>query len=455
MFEIIPLETPSLGDRSYLATDGKVAVVIDPQRDFDRVIDILDERDLQLTHVFETHIHNDYVTGGYALAQATGAAYVVNADDDVAFERTPVSDGDIFEAGGLRVRAMHTPGHTFTHMSYVLEADGDVAAVFSGGSLLYGSTGRPDLLGAEHAETLARHQHASAHRIASELPAQTQLFPTHGFGSFCSSSQSEATAATVGDEVRGNIALTLPVDAYVEQLLAGLDAYPAYYAHMGPANSAGPGAPDLSPVVEADADELRRRIDAGEWVVDLRTRTAFAAGHVPGTVNIGADGSFVTYLGWLLPWGDPVTLLGETAEQVAEAQRDLARIGIDRPAAAATGGPEQWLDGRPAASLRIANFGDLHSELANGTDLVVLDVRRNDERSDSHILGSVHIPIHELPQRLDEVPTGHTVWVHCAAGYRAAVAASLLSRAGRDVVAVDDDYDNARTSDLDTIPVAA
>jgi hydroxyacylglutathione hydrolase len=455
MFEIIPLETPSLGDRSYVATDGTVAVVVDPQRDFDRVIDILDERGLQLTHVFETHIHNDYVTGGYALAQATGAAYLVNADDDVAFERTPVRDGDVFDTGGLRVRAMHTPGHTFTHMSYVLETDGNVAAVFSGGSLLYGSTGRPDLLGAEHAETLARHQHASAHRIAGELPAGTQLFPTHGFGSFCSSSQSEATAATVGDEVRSNIALTLPVDAYVEQLLAGLDAYPAYYAHMGPANAAGPAAPDLSPVTEADADELRRRIDAGEWVVDLRSRTAFAAGHVPGTINIGADGSFVTYLGWLLPWGDPVTLLGESPEQVAEAHRDLARIGIDRPAAAATGGPEQWLDGRPAAGLRIASFGDLHAELANGTDLVVLDVRRNDERADSHILGSVHIPIHELPQRLDAVPTGRTVWVHCAAGYRAAVAASLLSRAGLDVVAIDDAYDNARTSDLDTVPVAA
>ena len=238
-------------------------------------------------------------------------------------------------------------------------------AVFTGGSLLFGSTGRPDLLGPAHTQALAHAQWHSAQRLAAELPDETAVYPTHGFGSFCSATQSGGTASTIGQEKLANPALTTDESRYVEDLLAGLDAYPAYYAHMGTANSAGPGEVDLSLPPEADPAELRRRIEAGEWVVDLRNRTAFAAGHVGGTVNFGLDGQFVTYLAWLMPWGTPVTLLGETAEDVAEAQRELVRIGIDRPAAMATGRPE---DG-PAASRCAATaprFADLAAQLAAG-----------------------------------------------------------------------------------------
>ena len=448
MIEIISLDTPSLGDRSYLATDGVVAIVVDPQRDHDRVLAITEPRGLRITHVFETHIHNDYVTGGYQLAASVGAAYVVNADDPVTFERVGAHDGDVFETGAMRGRGLHTPGHTSTHLSYALEADGQPVAVFTGGSLLYGSTGRPDLLGAAHADALARHQHRSAHRIAAELPAEAAVYPTHGFGSFCSATQAEGNASTVGRELAGNPVLTLDEDAYVRVLLAGLDAYPAYYRHMAPANSAGPAEVDLPPPALADPVQLRERIRAGEWVVDLRTRTAFAAGHLHGAVNIGADGSFVTYLGWLLPWGAPVTLLGETPEQVAEAQRDLVRIGIDRPAAAATGTPADWTGGDLPARLRTATFVDLRVAMRDDPAPVVLDVRRHDERTGSHLLGSLHIPLHELPGRVAEVPVDREVWVHCAAGYRASIAASLLARAGITVVLVDDAYDRAAHAGL-------
>ena len=250
----------------------------------------------------------------------------------------------------MRVTALATPGHTFTHLSYALTDAGSTDAagldrsvgVFSGGSLLYGATGRPDLLGAEHTDALVRHQHASAHRLADLLPDEAGVFPTHGFGSFCSATQSEATDSTIGQEKRTNPVLTQDEETYVRELLAGLGAWPAYYAHMAPANAAGPSEPDLSPPALADAAELRRRIEAGEWVVDLRNRTAFAAGHARGTLNFGLDGAFATYLGWLITWGTPVTLLGETPESVAEAQRELVRIGIDRPAAHATGSPEDW-----------------------------------------------------------------------------------------------------------------
>ncbi len=200
MVTIVPVETPTLGDRSYLAHDGQVAIVVDPQRDIDRVLALAEQAGVRITHVLETHIHNDYVTGGLALAKATGAAYLVNAADDVSFARTPVSDGDVVEVSpSMRVRVIATPGHTFTHLAFAVDADGEAVGVFTGGSLLFGATGRPDLLGPDHTDDLVHHQYASAHRLATELPEQTAVLPTHGFGSFCSSgSTGEATESTIG-----------------------------------------------------------------------------------------------------------------------------------------------------------------------------------------------------------------------------------------------------------------
>ena len=457
---IVPIDTPTLGDRSYLAHDGSVAVVVDPQRDIDRVLAIAEEAGVDITHVFETHIHNDYVTGGLALAKATGAAYHVNAADDVAYDRTPISDGDLVEVSPtLRVRAIATPGHTYTHLSYALESatapgeDFEAVGVFTGGSLLFGATGRPDLLGHDHTDALVHHQYASAHRLADELPEHTHVLPTHGFGSFCSAgSTGDTTASTIGAEKRQNPALTQDEERWVADTLAGLDAYPAYYVHMGPANSGGPGAPDLEAPAAADKQTLAARIDAGEWVVDLRTRTAFAAGHVTGTLNFGLDGQFATYLGWLIPWGTPLTLLGESPEQVAEAQRELVRIGIDRLEGAATGAPEDWTDDE-LGSFERAVFADL-AQVRHHRPVSILDVRRANEFAEGHIDGAVNIPLHQLLERLDDVPAGE-VWVHCAGGYRASIAASVLATRRVPVVAVDDSFgDNAAASGLPIAPAA-
>ena len=449
MLEIIPVETPTLGDRSYLVHDGRDAFVIDPQRDIDRVLDLAADRGVVIRHVFETHIHNDYVTGGRALAAATGAAYHVNGEDPVAFDRMSIADSDVVEiTPALSVKALATPGHTFTHLSYSLYEDGQPVGVFTGGSLLFGSTGRPDLLGADVTETLVHAQYHSARRLATELPDDAGVFPTHGFGSFCAATQSEGSASTIGEEKRTNLALTADEHTFVRELLAGLDAYPAYYAHMSPANLSAPDtAPDLSLPQRADGHDLRRRLETGEWVVDLRSRTAFAAGHLPGTLSFGLDGSFATYLGWVIPWGTPITLLGETPEQVREAQRELVRIGIDRPAAAAMGTPRELAAGTPPATMKVATFTDLEPARAQ-RDLVVLDVRRNTEWNDGHVTDAVHIPLHELLARIGEVPDGE-VWVHCGTGYRASIAASILAAAGGDVVLINDEYANARDAGVE------
>ncbi len=171
MLDIVPIDTPTLGDRSYLGHDGHVAFVVDPQRDIDRILELAAQLGVRITHVFETHVHNDYVTGGRALATQTGAAYYVNAADPVRFDRVAIADGDVVEiSASVSVRALATPGHTFTHLSYAALDAGAPVAVFTGGSLLYGSTGRPDLLGTDHTHDLLHAQYRSAHRLATELP---------------------------------------------------------------------------------------------------------------------------------------------------------------------------------------------------------------------------------------------------------------------------------------------
>jgi hydroxyacylglutathione hydrolase len=451
--EIATIKTPSLGDRSYLVTDGTVALVVDPQRDIDRVLALTASRGITVTHVFETHIHNDYLTGGLALARATGAAYHVNAADEVAFDRVPVTDGDEVDVGAsMRVRVIATPGHTFTHLAYALEdtASGEVVAVFTGGSLLHGSTGRPDLLGAEHAPALAAAQHASARRLAATLPGQAAVYPTHGFGSFCAASLPGAEGTTIGEERQVNPALTLDQDSYVSGLLAGLDDYPAYYARMAPANAAGPAAPSLAPPAASSADEISRRIGAGEWVVDLRDRRAFAAGHLPGSLSFEYGDSLVPNLGWLLPPGTALTLIGDSPEQVADAQRDLARIGVDRIAGTART-PRDWA--RQLTAYPVSDFADL-AAARRREQVAVLDVRRRLEWSESHIEGALHVPLHHLPDRLPDLPPG-PIWVHCQAGYRASIAASILHAAGRTVTAIDDQYHRAALAGLPIVSVPA
>ncbi|WP_128980322.1 MBL fold metallo-hydrolase [Streptomyces roseicoloratus] len=449
MFFVDTLEFEGLGNRSYVVGGRAAAVVIDPPRDIDQVIAAAARRGVRIAYVAETHVHNDYVTGGPELARVTGARYLVPAAAHVSFARTPVADGDTVDVdAGLVLRAIATPGHTPHHTSYVLEQDGRGVAAFTGGSLLIGTVGRPDLVEPRLTEQLARAQHASAHRLAAELDDEVPVLPTHGFGSFCSAAQSDGGATTIGKERTSNDALTLDVDTFVQRMLAGLEDVPAYYAHMGPANAAGPAPVDLTPPARADAGEISARLAAGEWVVDLRSRVAFAEGHVAGSFNFEGEGKLAAYLAWLIPWGKPVTLLAETPAQIADAQRELARVGIDRPAAAATGDPAGWVqEGEQLASFPRARFADLARVRERGDEVVVLDVRRDSERVGGFIDGSVHIPIHELYGRIGEVPAG-TVWVHCAGGMRAAIAASLLDAAGRDVVAVDDGFDAATAAGL-------
>lgn len=455
--DVVVIETPNLGDRSYVVHLDGLAVVVDPQRDLDRVEAVLAEHGLTVTHVVETHIHNDYVSGGLVLARQLGAVYVVPAGYELDYDATQLGDGETFTSGRMAWRTVHTPGHTPQHLSYVVAVDGKDAAAFTGGSLLFGSVGRPDLIGPDHTHELAHAQWRSVRRLTTEVEPDAAVFPTHGFGSFCSASATVGLESTIGQQAVANPACTVDEDDFVAELIAGLDAYPAYYTHMGPANQAGPGPIDLSLPERADATELRRRIDAGEWVVDLRSRRVFAEGHLRGTLSFDGDGNAVTYLGWVIPWGTPLTLLGDTPERVTAMQRELVRIGIDRPAAFNDGAPVDWaLEPSDIASYRRADFRELDAALAANPDLIVVDSRRRTEWQEGHVTGARHVPLHELAARADEVATwvraaAHagldaTVWVYCGSGFRASAAASILERAGLTVVHVDADVATARVN---------
>jgi hydroxyacylglutathione hydrolase len=453
--EIATIETPELGDRSYVVIAGDQAVVVDPQRDIDRVLEVLSDHGSTVTHVFETHIHNDYVSGGPELCRVTGATHVIPAGESVAYSRQAISDGESISLGGLTIRARHTPGHTATHITYLLEEGGQPVAAFTGGSMLLGSVGRTDLAGPWTTLPLSHLQHRSARDLSAALPDDAAILPTHGFGSLCSAGfpVGAADTADARHQRAENPALLMDEDAFVARLVSGLDAFPRYYAYIAPRNRAGAGSVDLALPPPSPARELADRAHAGEWVVDLRERRAFAARHLVGTLAFELSDPLTTYLGWLFPWGSPLSLIGGTPTDLAAARRALARIGIETIAAcgiatADNGAADPWA-GLPTASYPLVGFSELRGFIGAPGEVVV-DVRLGREWNEGHLAGAMHVPLHELPDRLAEIPAGR-VWVHCAAGYRAAVAGSLLARSGRDVMVVSDPIGNAIACGLELV----
>lgn len=431
--------TPGLGDNSYLVASEGEAVVVDPQRDAWRFLRAAEARGVRIRRVVETHVHNDYVSGALELAAATGAEICVPARGGYRFDHVPLEEGDVVEAGGVRLSVWETPGHTPEHLSYLLfDEDADEpSGAFTGGSLIVASAGRTDLLGERLAEELTRAQYRSLRRLAG-LPPAARVLPTHGAGSFCASTApADVRTSTIGAETVENPALSAPdEEAFVAQQLSGLLAYPTYYASMAPINRAGPpvlgglpSPPALGP------DEIAARLARGEWVIDARDRESYARGHVPGSLNVELEETFATYVGWVVPFGEPVSLvLPGDPGAFEEAVTQLFRIGWDRVEGHLEGGVDRWAaDGRAVASFPTASVADLCRSVRGDERPFVLDVRQPSEWEEGLVPGSETLFVGDLPAHLSSVPRDREVWVICASGLRASVAASLLDRAGRRV----------------------
>lgn len=440
--ETIILSTPELGDRSYIVHDGQKALVIDPQRDIERVIEAASNAGVEIVAIAESHMHNDYVTGGYELATLLGVPYLVNEKDEVSFERVGVSDGFTMKIGELNLKVIATPGHTPTHISFEVRGEDGSGTIFSGGSLLYGSVGRPDLLGPDLVDFLSRSQFRSVNHLAATLPDEFAVAPTHGFGSFCSSNTCEVSnSSTIGEEKGYNFALTITdEDEFKETLLAGLDEWPAYYAHMGPLNQSGPSSYfDSLPSLLSD-DELAKLINDGAYVVDLREGEAFAAEHIVGTLALGISSSFSAYFGWTYPWGEAIAFVASDLSQVLEAKRQLARIGIEN-VVGYTLFPKTDSNILTRASMELVTFPGL-AEALSKKKAPIVDVRRKNENRESSIPGAINIPVHNLSERHSELDgiKDQTLYVHCAGGYRSVFGASILEKLGFNAIAVRDSY---------------
>jgi rhodanese-related sulfurtransferase len=323
--------------------------------------------------------------------------------------------------------------------------------------MLFGSVGRPDLLGPELTKPLAKAQWASMRRLAADVTQSAQVYPTHGFGSFCSATATVGNASTLAEQIASNPVFGVDEETFVAELIAGLDAFPTYYAHMGPANQAGAGSIDLRLPQLATPEEIARRIAAGEWVVDLRHRRIFAGDHLKGSLSFDVHGNAVTYLGWMIDWGTPITLLGADVDEVQMMQRELVRIGIDRPVAYATGVPSDWASASaPVSAYPRMTHVEMAAALEADPQLPMLDLRRNSEFDDGYVRGAMHVPLHELRGRLDEVVAWASeyatpVWVYCGSGFRASAGASVLEASGVSVVHVDDDFPNAEKAGLSIV----
>jgi hydroxyacylglutathione hydrolase len=428
------IATPGLGDTSYLLSSGGEAAAIDPQRDVGRLLRVAEAKRVRIRYAVETHVHNDYVSGAAELRAATGAEIVGPSRAGYEFGFIPIEDGGELAVGDLSLVAVATPGHTSEHTSYLVREAGSDAptAVFSGGSLIVGSAGRTDLLGEDQTAELTRQQFRTMRRLA-ELPDDVLLLPTHGAGSFCATAPpGKQRTSSLGAERLANPALTaLDESLFVRQQLEGLPAYPDYYESIAPINRAGPPVFGDVPLAPARSpDEVAALLAGGAALVDARDGTSFAAEHVPGSLNVPLEESFASYVGWLVPFGDPVVLLVPDHAALVEASTQLFRIGYGL-AGHLEGEIEAWrASGRDVASYPTLEIQELVAELARGEAGDVIDVRQRSEWEAGHLEGTRHEFVGDVPDRLDAFDRKTRTTVVCASGYRSAMAASVLDRAG-------------------------
>lgn len=400
----------------------------------------------------ETHIHNDYVTGGLALAEIFNADYIVPAGPALSFQAIRIEDAQTVDAGPLKIRAISTPGHTDSHMSYLVHIDDDPAlAAFTGGSVLLGGTGRTDLLGRDRTIEMTKAQYWTARRLTRVLPPNTRLLPTHGFGAsacFTGSLADAASGDTFADQLQTNPALNLDESTFIRQPTNQLHPIPQNYPVLSQRNLTRPTAADLSPAPSDSIEELIQRRQRGEWILDLRPRSQHAASRIPGSVNIDNVSQLAAWTNWLIPTDEPVSVIGVDEDQIVIAQRELARVGVDRLAASAKADKLRGVDGlvdRPTAT-----FKDLAALMEDAAQPWILDIRDQAEWEKGHLRGASHLPIQQFSNFLS---AGNSIsedtYIYCGIGFRAAIAASYLSTYGIRTIAVDDELRHAKRSGID------
>jgi hydroxyacylglutathione hydrolase len=435
-------DVAGLSHYSYIVGCGGAVAVIDPKRDIDTYLEYAERTGLRIAYVLETHIHADYASGARALAEATGAELCLSAYDEgetfsYAFPHRELHDGDELTLGKIKLRTLHTPGHTPEHISFLLsepEHGEYPTALFSGDFLFIGSVGRPDLLGEAEKHELAKKLYRSVQNLA-DLPDGLMIFPGHGAGSLCGSGMAQRDQSTLGYERASNPFLKPQTEqTFIDTVLSTVPEFPDYYRKMKKLNAAGaPAFSQLPGGEQLKVKEFEARLqDTNAIVLDLRRPEAFGGAHIPGSINIGAGQNLSMWAAWVLSYDQPILLVGDANTDLDAARRSLVRVGLDSVVGSLRGGIATWLEsGREQAHVPQVSVRELQTVVANPGAITVLDVRSPGEWKSGHIAGAIHISGGDLPKHLEDVPTDKPLYVICGSGYRSSVAASVLAHHGR------------------------
>jgi glyoxylase-like metal-dependent hydrolase (beta-lactamase superfamily II)/rhodanese-related sulfurtransferase len=424
-----------LAHASYLLGSDGEGIVVDPQRDVEIYLEAAEKNGLKIRHIFETHLHADFVSGHRELAARTAAQIYLSRAAGATFPHVDVDDGYTLRVGKLKIEVLATPGHTPESISLLVtdEEKGEQPwAVLTGDTLFIGDVGRPDLSPTHTPVQLAGMLHDSLQQKLMTLPDSVLVYPAHGAGSLCGRNMRAERFSTIGTERLTNYALQIrDRDEFVRQMTSNLPARPDYFLEDAAINRAGaPALSDLPELKPVSAQELKAMLDKGAMALDVRPGAEFVAGHVPRSVSIPLSGQFASWAGAVLGLSSRPVLIAASADQISEARTRLARIGIEDVAGYLEGGVEAWQKaGLPVAQTKQISAQELSSRVANGS-IGVLDVRREAEFQSGHIEGADWHPLDRFKAALPEISKDEPVAVHCKSGYRSLIAASLLERAG-------------------------
>jgi hydroxyacylglutathione hydrolase len=448
-----------LAHASYLLASEGEAVVVDPQRDVELYLKAAADHGLTIRHIFETHLHADFVSGHKELAARTGATIYMGAQAGATFPHVPVRDGFELKFGQASIRVLETPGHTTESICLVVtegEKSAQPWAVLTGDTLFIGDVGRPDLSPTHTPAELAGLLYDSLHHKLLPLADSVLVYPAHGAGSLCGKNMRAERSSTIGTERLTNYALQIKSrEEFVRQLTSNLPARPQYFLKDAEINRTGAATlADLAPLRPIAPAELKTMLNAGEIGLDVRPGEEFAAGHVPGSVNIALGGQFASWAGTVLGLTAHPVLIAASDAQLEEARLRLTRVGIEVLNGYLHGGVAAWQQaGFPVATITQITPGDLATQL-KAHDVQVLDVRRESEWEGAHVEGATWWPLDNFRVAPPEIDHDAPIAVHCKGGYRSMIACSLLQRAGfRHVINIIGGLDAWQRAKLPTVSV--
>jgi len=427
---IISLKSPGLAHLSYLVSSKQEAAVIDPRRDVLEYVRICKDRGLNLKYVLETHRNEDYVSGALELADALGAEVYHGEQLDFAYGN-PLSDGQVLKLGNLKIKALHTPGHTIESFCYLVEEKKGPVALFTGDSLFVGEVGRTDLSGEGVWKELSEKLFHSIQEKILPLGDSVMIFPGHGAGSVCGHAIAEREISTIGLEKRDNPLLRLVKEDFVQHKITEKMDRAAYFRVMEEMNLNGPPSmPSFPGIKRISSQELIKHQQQGALVLDARYPQSFAAAHIPGALNIMKDG-IASYGGFVIAPGSRMVLVTVDAREAEEAAIFLMRMGFDDVLGHLNNGMESWIkEGRPLQSLGLLSPKELNDMIEAGEPPLIIDVRDEQERSEGIISGAVAVSLESILSGNAAIDGEREAVYYCASGYRGSTAASIMKARG-------------------------